>query len=412
MKIKTSFFLPVLLVLALTSFQKVHSTTVEYDGDPSENPNHFAWTLMSELQVPDDPDCHDIAMTALEGADLGEGGPSADEIATGACNGMAQMKDSMQAGMGHGEQSTETNLFDAADWHNVSNLYFRHSTNGVVDGLISFSEPIDFMSYSFMHFMKHFGEEMDAHQGYLSLDASTVGGFADYGASLTMYNLPSYDNPEILVNGGADTGGVVSNLVYDKDAGTVTFSAAHFTSFEVSETATSVQKAHIDSWSAYQYTNQNSCAQRLKVTIKGKHFDDDAEVKIGNKKAASVKRKSSRKLVATFCLTKLLDIQTSHKRSIKVINPDADTEKADKKIDLDKIDYKLSSSGFGQSTPEGVKNVQLALIKLGYLDSQYATGIYGSLTMAAVQKFQADNGLPQTGFVGPLTSAKLAEKLK
>ena len=39
-------------------------------------------------------------------------------------------------------------------------------------------------------------------------------------------------------------------------------------------------------------------------------------------------------------------------------------------------------------------------------------GIYGPITTEAVKKFQANNGLPQTGFIGPLTQAKLAEKLK
>jgi len=51
-------------------------------------------------------------------------------------------------------------------------------------------------------------------------------------------------------------------------------------------------------------------------------------------------------------------------------------------------------------------------VKLGYLDSQYVTGIYGSITTDAVKKFQADNGLPQNGTVGPLTKAKLEKKLK
>jgi hypothetical protein len=172
------------------------------------------------------------------------------------------------------------------------------------------------------------------------------------------------------------------------------------------------QKAHVDSWKAYQYDDpgSNLCTKKLRLEIKGKHFDSDAEVKIGNNEAFSVKRISSKKLVAKFCLDKLLDNQKSRKRNVWVINSGADEEKADKEINLNDLGFLLSESDFNTQTIEGIKNIQKALVQLGYLDSQYVTGFYGPITTEAVRKFQADNGLMQTGYVGPLTKAKLEEK--
>ena len=188
--------------------------------------------------------------------------------------------------------------------------------------------------------------------------------------------------------------------------------AAHGAELWKLETAVSdvsaVAKARIDSWNYSLFTDQSSCPQKLKLTIKGKHFDDGAKVKIGGKEASSVNVKNSKKIVAKFCLEKLLNNKLGTKHTVSVKNPDTDTEKADEKINLSVI----INGDFDPNTVAGIKNIQTALIKLGYLDQQYITGIYGPITTAAVQKFQGDNGIPQTGFVGPMTKAKLEEKTK
>ena len=55
-----------------------------------------------------------------------------------------------------------------------------------------------------------------------------------------------------------------------------------------------------------------------------------------------------------------------------------------------------------------VRRVQQALIGLGYnLGSSGADGIYGSGTVAAVKKFQQDQGIDADGIVGPATRNKL-----
>ena len=95
------------------------------------------------------------------------------------------------------------------------------------------------------------------------------------------------------------------------------------------------KRAKIYSWKAYQYEKPNSqCIQRIKLEINGKYFDKDAEVKIGGSKASSVDRKSSKKIVAKFCLTKLLNKKVGPERSVSVTNPSTERKKASKKINL------------------------------------------------------------------------------
>jgi Putative peptidoglycan binding domain len=57
-----------------------------------------------------------------------------------------------------------------------------------------------------------------------------------------------------------------------------------------------------------------------------------------------------------------------------------------------------------------VKNLQQALAALGY-DPGTPDGNYGPSTQAAVEKFQAANGLDTDGVVGPATLAKLQQAL-
>src|SRR3989338_5558353 len=188
------------LVIAFAPAKKASAVISEGEmqGDPMDNENHFIWDVMAQMQTPDDPDCEDVAEAALLA-----GGIPAENVAgprDGACEGLASMRTNMESGMGQGDESVETNLWDATNWHSVENLYFEHSTNGVADGRIAFTVPIDFMSYAFMTFMMNFGNAMETGNGLIGLDADIIGGMAGYGAALTMYNVDDFEDPEILVN--------------------------------------------------------------------------------------------------------------------------------------------------------------------------------------------------------------------
>jgi murein L,D-transpeptidase YcbB/YkuD len=106
-----------------------------------------------------------------------------------------------------------------------------------------------------------------------------------------------------------------------------------------------------------------------------------------------------------------------------------DKEKADKaKADQDKADKEKKqgdnkgSQGtkprgevrgasvyvFGKDLRRGVKHadvteLQKALITEGHLTIASTTNYFGPLTLAAVKKYQKAHGLPETGFVGPMT---------
>ncbi len=57
-----------------------------------------------------------------------------------------------------------------------------------------------------------------------------------------------------------------------------------------------------------------------------------------------------------------------------------------------------------------VKNVQTALMDLGYFNYQKATGYYGTITKDAIIQFQKDCGLDPDGIYGKLTKDALAEQ--
>jgi len=322
-----------LLVVSVFWVQSVKAiTNEEMEGSPDQNEDHFVWDIMSQLQTPDDPDCSTVAQATLiaEGIEAGE----AADISIEACSGLASMRTDMQGDMNSGGEGIETNLWDATNWHAVENLYFAHSTDGVSDGRIAFSQPIDFMSYAFMNFMTNFGNNMDTDEGYISLDADVVGGFADYGATLTMYNVPEFDDPVILVDGEQDTEGIVSNLVYNSDDNTLTFSAAHFSSFEAVESSSLTPR--INKVKAKRYINRSG-KERIKVTIYGKRFKSSSVIEFGSKDAYKVRKKSSKKLIAYF---KTSDLRKHGRRFyLKVSNGDYTKKYKKKKFRINKLDW-------------------------------------------------------------------------
>ncbi len=317
----------------LNNAQAIEQENME--GSPDDNENHFIWGIMSQLQTPDDSDCNAVAQTELlsEGIAAGE----AAIIATEACAGIASMRTNMESDMSSGGEGAETNLWEATDWHAVENLYFEHSTNGVADGRIAFSQPIDFMSYAFMNFMMNFRNNMQASQGYISLNADTVGGFADYGATLTMYNVPEFDDPIILVDGEEDAEGIVSNLVYNREDNTLTFSADHFSSFEAVESS-SLNAPDIKKIKVRKFISSNG-HKKVRVVVRGKKFDKDVEIKLGSRDSHKTRRdvkKGMDKVEAHFNLDDLLN--SGHRKlTVHVINPEGSTTDYSDKVDLKDI---------------------------------------------------------------------------
>ena len=170
------------------------------------------------------------------------------------------------------------------------------------------------------------------------------------------------------------------------------------------------ERADVSKWSAYRYDDLTGgdCSRKLRLRVKGHDFDSDPTVKIGGVKARKVERESSKRLNAVFCYDKLLKEKTDWDRKVKVENDDAEGDTAGKRLDPRTIPYRYDAEDFAMGDRHGVHVIQDVLIRLGYLDKAYNTGYYGALTTDAVRRFQADQGLPQVGVVGPLTRAALA----
>ena len=297
-------------------------------GDSSHLPGESDpfWEVMDELQEPDDADCVTEANTIF----ASHGIPTDGDRATKTCNAIGAMMN-MEAVMT--SEGVETNLFDFTDWHHVTGLYFETPY-----GRITFTNEIDFMSYEFMTFLQTIMDRMDMGAGVIRLDADIVNGLRDAGAVITMYNVPDFTDVEILVNGSEDTEGIVSGLHYDRATHTITFDAAHFTTFKAQEKGSDsndddqeddAERAKIHSVTAQRILTFGG-KERIMLTIKGDDFDDDADVKLGSRKAYKVKYKSDEKLIAYFRVKDLKNV--ADPAYVKVINEDAESKKFKKKI--------------------------------------------------------------------------------
>jgi len=289
---------------------------------PADDP---IWEVFDALPRPDDPNC--TAFVMGQGASLAQ--------ATEACQQLAQMPDEIYADM------AADGLFDAgrlttdlravADWRRVENLTFDHG-----DGMIQFTEPINFMSREFMLFMDSFAQRMEAQPGLISLDADIVDGLKNRGAILTMRNVPDFDNPVILVDGKLDTEGVVSGIVYNRENHTLTFNAAHFTSFEAAEAST-VAAPKITKVKYRRYLSRSGKV-KVRVSVYGKRFKKKSKVYFGSKKAYKTNYKNRHKLVAKFSWKELRKL--GHKKlRIKVKNPNGAVKEFKIRKTLSKIKF-------------------------------------------------------------------------
>jgi len=126
-------------------------------------------------------------------------------------------------------EGVKTNLADMTDFSRVSGLYFQKSEtndpNGTPIGKITFLSEMNFTDQDALSWMGQMDQNVDmSTKGTIGLNADLIKNLTATNATLTMYGL-SLSNPEVLVDGAADTGGVVSGISYS--GGNLTFTAAH-----------------------------------------------------------------------------------------------------------------------------------------------------------------------------------------
>ncbi len=135
-------------------------------------------------------------------------------------------------------------------------------------GKIRFLSPLDLTDYLMMDWLHGLGQRLDAGLGKMGLDISDVATYlADKGAEMTLYHLPYLSTPTILMD-GADASDVVSDVSYDPATGTLTFTAAHFSTFTAVPTITISEP------------EDNTSVAATRITVKGSVNDPGATVKI------------------------------------------------------------------------------------------------------------------------------------
>lgn len=163
-------------------------------------------------------------------------------VGFGDCPSMATLSTMMAS------EGVTTNLTLQSDYSRTSGLYFEMTGMG----RISFLSSINFTDRFALQWMRTLDQKLDlSTKGRIVLDATLIRDLADTNAQLTMYGL-TLNDPQVMVDGSVDSGGVVSGISYNKVTGTLTFTAAHFTTF------TAVEKS--SSSSSNSSTSGTSCS--------------------------------------------------------------------------------------------------------------------------------------------------------
>lgn len=250
--------------------------------DRGEMPDEddFFWDVFAEMTTPEDSSgCVSALNTYIANHPEEFGSENTAEILsqmTEMCTQVGLMRTDMQSSMT--AEGVATSLFDSGNtnWHAISGLYFQKSENGEPMGRISFSETIDFMSYRFFTFMNNFDNMVQFNDGFISLNASMVPNMINYGATLTMYGLNFDEQPDIYVSNGqtmrkAVEGEDLSGISYDADAGTLSFTPGHFSSFKAVQKGSSVRTMKIRSVKKKSIKYKAS-KNSFKVTVRGKNL--------------------------------------------------------------------------------------------------------------------------------------------
>ncbi len=280
------------------------------------------WNVMSQLNRPDDPTCTAKATAVIDAAGL----PGGAERAAATCESIGWIITTMQPSLA--SEGVTTNLFDQTNWHDITGLYFREDS-----GKIEFTNSVDFMSRDFMLFLSSLVSNLEFEPEEIGLDADLVNGMRNAGTVITMWNVSDFEDPEILVDDATDSEGVVSGLSYDRATNTITFNAAHFTTFKAVEKGSALAKQPKITKVEYVQYKSHKGKTKIKMTIKGRNFTKETQVKLGRQSADNVKYSSSKKIKAYFTLSDLKEkYPNTNLLTLKVKNENGLSKKFDKLV--------------------------------------------------------------------------------
>jgi len=140
-------------------------------------------------------------------------------------------------------EGVTTNLGEQTDFSRITDLYFQKSEGEQTLGRITFLAEMNLTDIDALAWLGVMDSNLSISQGVIGLDAELIKNLTSTQATLTMYNM-TLTNPTIRVtntDGSSGDSGIVSGMTYDQTAHTLTFMAAHFTTFTaVENTGTTV----------------------------------------------------------------------------------------------------------------------------------------------------------------------------
>lgn len=157
--------------------------------------------------------------------------------------------------------SDTTDFTSVSDFRTLSN--FTMHRDGEMK--LTFAGSVNMLDPTVQRFMKSIGDLLGSGSGRVSLSANAVQELRNAGATITIYNMPSYSSEPTITLNGADPGSAVSGVSYDQGAGTITFQAAHFSEFLVVPTLTLVNPN--DSSTKYPSTSVGGTVNDPSATV-------------------------------------------------------------------------------------------------------------------------------------------------
>lgn len=319
------------------------------------------WELLENFNTLQDDDCRtktepfiSTHRTTME--NLFPWFDSDDDISDGAetfCSILSYIPDAMaQALTSAGFQNPaagglSTNIFDPTitpNWHAIDGLVLDHPLVR-----ITFTERIDLLNHDFVGIVLGFAKAFDTKTGYIALDSDMVTGLKSTGAIITLKNIENFEDPIILVDGRIDEQ-LISALVYDQDAKTVTFNTQHFTSFEVVErSSVPVEDDEEDDddkkrpkiYSAkIEHLTYADGRDYYKVTAHGKNFDKGFDMYLGGRRSIKEVRVNSKKAIGYFKTTDFINaFQDTYK--LKIYNSSSRKRTFDEELPIKNIPHQF-----------------------------------------------------------------------
>lgn len=116
-----------------------------------------------------------------------------------------------------------------------SGLYFEKTD----EGKIQFRASLNLSNQATVAVLQSLGEKMEMSNGHIKFDSQTADDMAATGAKIYMYGLSFTETPDIFIKNdagellGTNDPEAIGDIVYDPDIGELSFTALHFTQFDL-----------------------------------------------------------------------------------------------------------------------------------------------------------------------------------